>query len=245
MVKGAQWGHGGSRWGSSGAAAGGSWSEQAWAEGAFLARRARGQGTWEGVVGPAGSGCAWERPEHSLQTDSAARPPRPAYLPPLGEGVGRRAGPHSHLPRAWGGSAPGRAGSSHPAFQLGALYPVVCAVTLGPWAGPPVPSPLGSPGSKEAPFLQPGARPLFAHKSLASLLPPPPEITRHVGQIPSCCSPTSLARSLLRDQQGPTCSCDDPHIRSSMPRSPMGWAEAAPLPEPTQPQDAERGGAQA
>lgn len=62
------------------AAAGGSWSEQAWAEGAFLAQRARGQGTWEGAVGPAGSGCVWERPEHSSQTDSAARPPAQTCL---------------------------------------------------------------------------------------------------------------------------------------------------------------------
>lgn len=71
-----------------------------------LGRRAR----W----GQAGAGCSWERPEHSLQTDSAARRPRPAYLPCLGEGVGRRAGQHSRLPGAWGGRTPGQAGPSHP-----------------------------------------------------------------------------------------------------------------------------------
>ena len=53
--------------------------------------RAPGGGRW----GRAGTGCSWERPEHSLQTDSAARRPEPAYLPPLGEGVGRRVGQRS------------------------------------------------------------------------------------------------------------------------------------------------------
>lgn len=147
-------------------------------------RRAQAPGRVRWGLG--GSGCAWERPEHSSQTDSAARPPRPAYLPPLGEGVGRRVGQLSHLPRAWGGSAPGQAGSSHPGFQLGPLCPSSVHCDPGPGAQlssswPPLL--WGALAAKRHPSSN-LRLPLFAHKSLAPLLPPPPEITRHVGQIP-------------------------------------------------------------
>lgn len=162
-----------------GVAASGSWSKPAQHEGAFLARAGSGPAApgEEARWGQAGAGCSWERPERSLRADSAACPPRPAYLPPLGEGVGRRAGGRS--PPAWG---PGREHT-----WPGWLLPPTAGTQHSSWGprcrsgvrrdprprGRSVPQPLlasppRSTGSQEAQFLRPGV-PLFADKSL----PPP------------------------------------------------------------------------
>lgn len=227
-----------------GLAADGSWSKQARDEGAFLARAGRGSSTWGGGPGGgrqgqgvAGSG---QNIPCKLTQQPLAQTCLSATLRRGGREKGGPAQPPCLGPRE--GAHLAGAGSSHPwqgprISSWGPSATAGCTVTHRPTSNSLAQLLLASPSSGEHWQPRGTVPPTWGSPSLSKRAchpsldlgtqprSPPPEMTRRWGRIPSLLQPC-LVLSIQRDREGA------PTNMASIPHSPMGWAEAAPLPEP-------------